>query len=116
MLRRPPRSTRTDTLCPYTTLFRSPEHRAAAGRRGLRYPSDLTDAEWKIVAPLIPPARRGGRPRAVDLREVLNGIFYVLSTGCQWQAMPTDLPPKSTVHHYFEIGRASCRERVCQYV
>src|SRR3546814_17899585 len=63
----------------------------------------MTDAEWKIVAPLIPPARRGGRPRAVDLREVLNGIFYVLSTGCQWQAMPTDLPPKSTVHHYFAL-------------
>lgn len=80
-----------------------PEHRAAADRRGLRYPSDLTDAEWEIVAPLIPPARRGGRPRAVDLREVLNGLFYVLSTGCQWQAMPTDLPPKSTVHHYFGL-------------
>src|SRR3546814_12511946 len=63
----------------------------------------MTDAEWKIVAPLIPPARRGGRPRAVDLREVLNGIFYVLSTGYQWQAMPTDLPPKRTVNHHFGL-------------
>ena len=78
-----------------------PEHRRAADRRGLRYPSDLTDDEWALVAPQIPPARRGGRPRDVNLREVLNAIFYVLSTGCQWQALPKDLPPKSTVHHYF---------------
>ncbi|MSP82098.1 MAG: transposase, partial [Alphaproteobacteria bacterium] len=61
----------------------TPEHRAVADRRGLRYPSDLTDAEWALVAPLIPPAKRGGRPRKVDVREMLNGIFYVLSTGCQ---------------------------------
>ena len=56
-----------------------PEHRRAADRRGLRYPSDLSDAEWDLVAPLIPPAKRGGRPRKVDVREVLNAIFYVLS-------------------------------------
>jgi transposase len=81
-----------------------PEHRvAAAERRGLRYPSDLTDAEWALVAPLIPPARRGGRPRDVNVREVLNGLCYVLSTGCQWAALPKDLPPKSTVYHYFEL-------------
>jgi transposase len=81
-----------------------PEHRiAAAERRGLRYPSDLTDAEWALVAPMIPPARRGGRPRDVNVREVLNGLFYVLATGCQWAALPKDLPPKSTVHHYFEL-------------
>jgi transposase len=71
-----------------------PEHRAAADRRGLRYPSDLTDGEWALVEPLIPPAKQGGRKRSVDLREVLNGIFYVLSTGCQWKALPKDLPPK----------------------
>jgi len=64
------------------------EHRRAADRRGLRYPSDLTDAEWALVAPLIRPAKRGGRPRTVDVREVLNAIFYVLSTGCQWAAVP----------------------------
>jgi transposase len=80
-----------------------PKHRIAAERGGLRYPSDLTDSEWAIVGPMIPPARSGGRPREVNLREVLNGIFYVLSTGCQWQALPKDLPPKSTVHHYFML-------------
>ena len=52
------------------------EHRRAAERRGLRYPSDLTDAEWALIAPMIPPAKRGGRKRSVDVREVLNGIFY----------------------------------------
>src|SRR4051812_8056978 len=61
-----------------------PEHRATADRRGLRYESDLTDAEWTLVAPLIRPAKRGGRPRMVNVREVLNAIFYVLWTGCQW--------------------------------
>jgi transposase len=55
------------------------------------------------VAPLIPPAKDGARPRKVDVREVLNGIFYVLSTGWQWEAMPKDLPPKSTVHDYRDL-------------
>ena len=78
-------------------------HRQAANRSGLRYPSDLTDAEWAIVEPMIPPARHGGRKRSVNVREVLNGIFYVLWTGCQWKALPKDLPPKSTVHDYLEL-------------
>jgi len=76
-----------------------PEHRRAADRRGLRYPSDLTDTEWALVAPLIRPAKRGGRPRTVDVREVLNAIFYV---GCQWKALPHDLPPRSTVWDYLD--------------
>jgi transposase len=80
-----------------------PEHRRAADRRGLRYPSDLTDAEWALVEAAIPPAKRGGRRREVNVREVLNAIFYVLSTGCQWQALPKDLPPKSTAHYYFML-------------
>jgi transposase len=80
-----------------------PEHRRNADRRGLRYPSDLTDAEWALVAPLIPPGKRGGRPRKVNLREVLNAIFYVLSTGCQWNALPSDLPPRSTVWDYLDL-------------
>jgi transposase len=80
-----------------------PEHRLTADRRSQRYPSDLSDAEWVLVAAMIPPARRGGRRRSVDVREVLNAIFYVLSTGCQWKAMPKDLPPKSTAHFYFML-------------
>jgi transposase len=80
-----------------------PEHRRAADRRDLRYPSDLTDAEWALVAPLIRPAKRGGRPRTVNVREVLNAIFYVLSTGCQWNALPSDLPPRSTVWDYLDL-------------
>jgi transposase len=80
-----------------------PEHRRAAQRHGVRYPSDLTDGDWAIVEPLIAPARHGGRKRSVDTREVLNAIFYVLWTGCQWKALPKDLPPKSTVHDYLEL-------------
>ena len=79
------------------------EHRRAADRRGLRYPSDMTDPEWGLVEAMIPPAKRGGRRREVDVREVLNAVFYVLWTGCQWQALPKDLPPKSTVHDYFSL-------------
>jgi transposase len=81
-----------------------PEHRRTADRSGLRYPSDLTDAEWALVAPLIRPAKRGGRPRSVNVREVLNAIFYVLWTGCQWKALPKDLPPRSTVWEYLDLG------------
>jgi putative transposase len=57
-----------------------------------RYPSDLTDAQWERIAPLIPPAKPGGRPRGVDMREVLNGIFYVAREGVSWRALPHDLP------------------------
>jgi transposase len=79
------------------------QHRQAANRHGQRYPSGLTDAEWALIEPMIPPARRGGRPRDVNVREVLSAILYVLSTGCQWQALPRDLPSKSTAHHYFML-------------
>jgi putative transposase len=78
-------------------------HRRAAERKGLRYPSDLSEAEWRLVESLIPPAKRGGRRRSINVREVLNGIFYVLSTGCQWKALPKDLPPKSTVYDYLDL-------------
>ncbi len=70
-------------------------------RRGLRYPSDLTDEEWVLIRPLIPRAKRGGNKRTVDVRAVVNGVMYVLSTGCQWAALPKDLPPRSTVNDYF---------------
>lgn len=78
-------------------------NRGKYNRDGLRYPSDLTNAEWELVAPLIPPAKHGGRRREVDVREVLNGLLYVLSTGCQWRAVPKDLPPKSTLFSYFDL-------------
>jgi transposase len=80
-----------------------PEHRRTSACKGLRYPNDLSDLEWALIEPLIPPAKRGGRRREIDVREVLNAIFYVLSTGCQWQALPKDLPPKSTAHNYFML-------------
>jgi transposase len=93
-----------------------PEHRRAADRSGLRYPSDLIDAEWLIVEPMIPSAKRGGRRRSVNVREVLNGIFHVLWTGCQWKALAKDLPPKSTVHDYLELWNwdgTLCHHRCC---
>ena len=85
------------------TAMWKPEHRLAARRVGQRYDSDLTDEEWALVKPMIPPPKPGGGKRTVNIREVLNGIFYVLWTGCQWKALPKDLPPKSTVHWYFML-------------
>lgn len=79
------------------------ENRGQYERKGLRYPSDMSDAEWALIAPLIPPAKRGGRRREVNEREILNAILYVLETGCQWRALPKDLPPRSTVHDYFVL-------------
>ena len=76
------------------------ENRPRYDRDKLRYPSDLTDEEWSLVEPLIPPAKRGGRKREVVVREVVNGVMYVLSTGCQWRYIPKDLPPRSTLHDY----------------
>jgi putative transposase len=69
------------------------------------YPSDLTDEQWEVLQALIPPAKRGGRPREVDMREVVNAIFYLEKTGCQWAFLPGDFPPKSTVHDYFKLWR-----------
>ncbi len=77
------------------------ENRARYDRSKLRYPSDLTDEEWALARPEIPRAKRGGNKRTVDVREVMNGLMYVLSTGCQWRAIPKDLPPRSTVNFYF---------------
>ena len=77
------------------------ENRAKYNRDHLRYPSDLTDDEWVHVEPFIPPAKRGGGRRRTDMRAVMNGVMYVLSTGCQWRYLPKDFPPRSTVHNYF---------------
>ena len=79
------------------------ENRGRYDRSKLRYPSDLTDEEWALIGPLIPPAKGGGNTRTVIMREVVNGLMYVLSTGCQWRAIPKDLPPRSTVHGYFDL-------------
>lgn len=78
------------------------ENRVLYQRDGLRYPTDLTDAEWAEICPLIPPSRSGGNKRTVNVREVVNGLMYLLGTGCQWRAIPKDLPPRSTVHDYFD--------------
>ena len=78
------------------------ENRRRYDRSKLRYPSDLTDAEWSLISPLIPRAKRGGNKRTVNVREVVNGLMYVLGTGCQWAAIPKDLPPRSTVNFYFK--------------
>jgi transposase len=76
------------------------ENRARYNRSKLRYPSDLTDEEWALIRTLIPPAKPGGNKRTVDVRAVVNGVMYILSTGCQWAALPKDLPPRSTVNDY----------------
>ena len=62
-----------------------------------------TDEEWALIEPRIPPARRGGNKRTVNLREVVNGLMYILSAGCQWRAIPKDLPPRSTLYDYFDL-------------
>jgi putative transposase len=78
-------------------------NRARYDRSKLRYPSDVTDEEWELIVLLIPPGKSGGGKRTVIMREVVNGLMYVLSTGCQWRAIPKDLPPKSTVYDYFDL-------------
>jgi len=64
-------------------------------RDGLRYPSDMTDAEWAVTEPFIPPAKRGGRPRTTDMREVVNALLYIASAGCAWRLLPKCFPPAS---------------------
>ena len=73
--------------------------------RAYHYPSDLTDEQWPLIEAHIPPAPPGGRPRKTDMRAVLDAIFYILRTGCQWRYLPGDLPPKSTVCRYFDQWR-----------
>ena len=78
------------------------------GHQRKKYPSDLTDEQWVILGPMIPPAKQntqGGRPRKVDMREVLNTLFYLNRSGCQWDMLPHDLLPKSTVYDYFAQWR-----------
>lgn len=69
------------------------------------YPSDLSEDEWAILEPLIPAGKPGGRPRQVEMRDVLNGIFSVLRSGCAWRMIPREYPPRSTVYHYCALFR-----------
>jgi putative transposase len=71
------------------------------------YDTDLTDAAWAFIAPVLPTARPGGRPRTTNLRAVLNAIFYLLRTGCQWRLLPREFPPCGTVYHYFQAWQNS---------
>ena len=79
----------------------TPTTRAQHRRAGLRYQTDLTDAEWAVIAPHLPPERATGRPRAWPMREIVNAIFYVMRAGCPWRLIPTDLPPWGTVYRWF---------------
>ena len=69
------------------------------------YPTDLTEAQWTILEPMVPPSKHGGRPRTVNMREVINTILYLNRTGCQWDMLPHDMLPKSTVYEYFAQWR-----------
>jgi transposase len=79
------------------------ENRPRYNRDKLRYPSDLSDEEWALVEPLIAPGKRGGGKRTVVMRNVVDGVMYILSTGCQWRAIPKDLPPRSTLFDYLDL-------------
>ena len=83
--------------------------RAQYLRNGLRYASDMTDAEWRLIARKLPTRRRLGRPRKVDLRKVVEAVLFILSTGCQWSALPREFPPYSTVQGYFYAWRDTRR-------
>lgn len=69
------------------------------------YPSDMTEAQWSYLEPLLPAVRPGGRPRAHPLREIVDAMRYVLRTGCQWRALPHEYPPWQTVYHYVRAWR-----------
>lgn len=84
----------------WTDIARS-EH----SREGLRYPSDMTDREWALTAPFIPPAKHGGRRRTTDMREVVNALLYIAASGCSWRLLPKCFPPVSTVRRYFYAWR-----------
>jgi len=83
------------------TKITRPQYR----REGLRYSSDMTDEEWALIAPHLPPPRRLGRPRKTDLRAVLNALLYIVASGCQWRLLPDGFPPYSTVQRFFYAWR-----------
>ena len=79
----------------------TPTTREQHSRKALRYQTDLTDAEWVVIEPHLPPARGTGRPRSWPMREIVNGIFYVMRAGCPWRLLPSDLPPWGTIYRWF---------------
>ena len=70
-----------------------------------RYPSDVTDAQWRLIEPVVPQPKRGGRPASVGRREIVNAVLYVVRNGCSWRALPHDFPKWQTVYHYFRLWR-----------
>src|SRR3954469_5651924 len=89
----------------------TPATRRQHSRDGLRYETDLTDAEWALLAPLMPEASERGRPREWPFREVMNAIFYVLRGGVAWRLLPSDLPPRTTVYRWFALWRDTATRR-----
>ncbi len=83
----------------------TPTTREQHNRKALRYQTDLTDAEWAVIKPHLPPVCRMGRPRAWSMREIINGIFYVMRAGCPWRLLPSDLPPWETIYRWFASFR-----------
>jgi transposase len=83
----------------------TPTTRRQHSRDGLRYETDLTDAEWALIEPLMPESRERGRPRKWPLREIMNAVFYVLRGGVAWRLLPNDLPPRTTVYRWFSLWR-----------
>ena len=86
----------------------TPTTREHYKRRAARYQSDLTDAEWQVIEPHLPPANVTGRPRSWDMREIVNAIFYVMRGGIAWRLLPSDFPPWSTVYRWFATWRDGC--------
>ena len=89
--------------------------RAKYRRDGLRYASDTTDEEWSVIEPYLPTPARCGRTRQTDLRDVVDAIFYIAQSGCQWRMLPKELPPFTTLQRYFYASRESGRWRTLNH-
>ena len=86
-------------------MYKNSRESDKEGMKTKPYPSDLTDEQWQVIEPLLPKAKFGGRPRTTDLRRVVNGIMYLVRTGCSWRMLPRDFPPWPTVHDYYRRFR-----------
>ena len=102
---------RRELIVPWTEITRCKYRRDA-----LRYASDTTDAEWAVIEPHMPSPAKCGRPRGTTLGEVVNAIFYIAPTGCQWRMLPGDFPPFTTVQRYFYSWRANGRWQTINHV